>query len=464
MSGDGATRAIQVLAGAVSGRVIRPSEPEYDAARRVWNGMIDRKPLAVVRAAQVADVAPVIRLASQHGLALAVRGGGHNVAGNGTVDDGIVLDLGDLRRVEVDAVKGTVRVEPGVTLGDVDQATEPAGLVVPSGVVSGTGLVGLTLGGGFGWLTRPYGLTIDNLLSAEVVTADGSVHAASESDNPDLFWGLRGGGGNFGVVTSLTFRAQQLGPQVYAGNLFYGRAKWAEALAAYAEWTADLPDELTSIVSLLVPPPAWQLGDDRLLIIGFSWAAPHRPEVDKLIGRLRAAAAPDEEVIQPSRWVEWQSQADGLFPRGVRAYWKNVALDHLASDVIDAIVRHSESLPRGIAIDIHHMDGAFAGVPEEATAFPDRSARYWLNLYSFWADAPDDDDHIARIRALHADLAPHARPGQYVNFLGNEGIQTDARQQALAAYGPTKLARLIELKRRYDPQNLFRLNHNVPVD
>jgi FAD/FMN-containing dehydrogenase len=318
MSGDGATRAIQALAGAVSGRVIRPSEPEYDAARRVWNGMIDRKPLAVVRAAQVAEVAPVIRLASQHGLALAVRGAATTWPATALWMTASCSILETCDRVEVDAVKGTVSVEPGVTLGDVDQATEPAGLVVPSGVVSGTGLVGLTLGGGFGWLIRPYGLTIDNLLSAEVVTADGSVHAASESDNPDLFWGLRGGGGNFGVVTSLTFRAQQLGPQVYAGNLFYGRAKWAEALAAYAEWTADLPDELTSIVSLLVPPPAWELGDDRLLIIGFSWAAPHRPEVDELIERLRAAAAPDEEVIQPSRWVEWQSQADGLFSRGVR--------------------------------------------------------------------------------------------------------------------------------------------------
>ena len=264
--------AMKDLRELVGGEVIDQQAAGYDEARRVWNGMIDRRPLAVVRAASIADVAPVIGYVRQNGLALAVRGGGHNVAGNGTVDDGIVLDLGGLKGVAVDEGSATVTVEPGVTLGDLDRATESAGLIVPSGVVSGTGLVGLTLGGGFGWLTRAYGLTIDSMLAAEVITAAGDHFRASETENSELFWGLRGGGGNFGVVTSITYRAQRLGPQVYSGNLVYNRPNWRAALEGYARWTADLPDELTSIVTCIVPDPAWELGSEAVMLIGFTWA------------------------------------------------------------------------------------------------------------------------------------------------------------------------------------------------
>ncbi len=459
-----ADAALADLGRQIEGRIVTRDEPDYDGARRVWNGMIGRRPLAVVEAETVADVVPVVAFARQTGLPLAIRGGGHNVAGNGTVDDGIVLDLGRLKRVDVDEATNTVRVEPGVTLADVDRATEPAGLVVPIGVVSGTGMAGLTLGGGFGWLTRPFGLTIDSLLAAGVVTADGRTVVASADENPDLLWGLRGGGGNFGVVTSFTYRAYRLGPHVYAGNLIYRRQRWRDALRAYAGWSRDLPDALTSIISFLVPPPEWELGDDTLMIVGFTWADADEAAGAALVDHLRSAAAPDAEVVEPARWVDWQSQADGLFPRGSRAYWKNIGFDELSTATIEAIADHVGRLSAGSAADIHHMGGAFARVPEDATAFPDRSARYWLNIYGFWSEPAEDDARIAWTRSFHAAIEPHSRPGEYVNFLGNEGARANPRRLALQAYGPAKLERLVELKRRYDPTNLFRLNHNIPPD
>ncbi len=337
--------------------------------------MIDRRPVAIVQAATIDDVPPVIRIAVESGLRLAVRGGGHNVAGNGSVDGGIVLDLGALKAVKVDAAAGTVRVEPGATLGDMDRATEPHALAVPSGVISGTGVAGLTLGGGVGWLTRAYGLTADNLLAADVVTARGERLHASDSQNADLFWGLRGGGGNFGVVTSFTFRAYPLGPSVFGANLFYGRPAWPKALGAYAEWTRGLPDEMTSIVTFMVPPPDWELGNEVLMIIGATWSGSDHAEPEALIARLREAAPPDGEVVEPTSWTAWQSAADGLFPRGVRAYWKNASFDRLDDPIIDALVEHAGRLTkRGAAADIHHMEGAFGRVPEGGTPFPNRSS------------------------------------------------------------------------------------------
>lgn len=451
----------------IVGEVIDRTSPEYDTARAVWNGMIDRHPLAVVRAASTADVAPVIGFARDNNLPLAVRGGGHNVAGNGTVDDGLVLDLGALKEVTViqgglDGTGPTVEAAPGLNLGDLDRATESAGLIVPVGVVSGTGLFGLTLGGGFGWLTRAYGLTIDSVIAAEVITASGENLRASESENSDLFWGLRGGGGNFGVVTSVTYRAQPLGPQVYSGNLIYQRRNWASALAAYGRWTRELPDEITSIVSFLVPAPEWELGEDTVMLVGFTWAGADESQAESIVNQLRAAAKPDDESVQSARWVEWQSQADGLFPRGSRAYWKNVPFDTLGETEIGAIVAHVDRLAAGSAADIHHMGGAMARVPGAATAFPDRSARYWINIYGFWSDAAQDAERVSWTRSFHAALQPSARAGEYINFLGAEGSHADPRHLALTTYGHGKFERLVELKRTYDPTNLFRLNHNIP--
>ena len=446
----------------VDGAVIAPGDPEYDEARAVWNAMIDRRPAAVVRAADVGDVVSAIGAARDHGLDLAIRGGGHNVAGNGTVDDGIVLDLGDLDGVTVDPDTATVRVEGGATLADVDAATQPYGLAVPLGVVSGTGVAGLALGGGVGWLTRAHGLTADNLMSAEVVTADGERLTAGPDEHADLLWALRGGGGNFGVVTAFTFRAHRHGPEVFSGNLVYGQDRWPEAWAALERWTRDLPDEMTLITTTLTPPADMQMGDDPLLVAGFVWASPDRAAGEAVIGRLRELAPPDVEEIDDNRWVEWQSVLDELVPKGVRAYWRNASFDRLDDEVIDVLTRRGrEQTWTGTAFDVHHLGGAFGRVPEEATPFPNRSARFWINMYGFWDDAAVDADRVAFVRGMSGDVDRFATGGQYLNFQGHEADGHRAVDPR-TVFGRAKYGRLVEVKRRYDPGNLFHVNHNVP--
>jgi FAD/FMN-containing dehydrogenase len=456
---------IERLRGAVAGPVVGPGDAGFDDARRVWNGMIDRQPVAVVRAASVADIAPTIAAARESGLPLAVRGGGHNVAGNGTVDGGVVLDLGGLTDVVVDVAARTVTVAPGATLGDLDRATEPHGLAVPVGVVSGTGVAGLTLGGGVGWLTRPYGLSIDNLVSVDLITATGETVRASATEEPELFWGLSGGGGNFGVVASFTFRAYPLGPEVFAGTFIFGQERIPDVLRAWGDWCASQPpDAITTIATFIAPPPEFEMGDAPLMLLGWAWASEDRTAGEAAVEDLRRATRPDTEAVAPIAWTAWQSAADLLFPKGVRAYWKNTSFDRLDVATIEVIARRAgEQIWQGTAFDIHHMGGAFARVPEGATAFPDRSATYWLNIYGFWPDASDDPARIAFVRGFAADMEPHAAGGQYVNFLGHEG-ESDPRADALAVYGETKLERLIALKRRFDPDNVFRLNHNIPPD
>lgn len=443
------------------GEILAPTHPAYDEARRVWNGMIDRHPLLILRAAGAGDIAPAIAIAKETGLPLAIRGGGHNVAGNGSVDGGIVLDLGDLDRIEVDRDARLVHVGAGATLGEIDRATEPYGLAVPIGVVSGTGIAGLTLGGGVGWLTRPHGLTIDNLVSADVVLASGEQVRASEDEHPDLFWGLRGGGGNFGVVSSFTFRAHPLDPDVFAGTLIYERPKWSEALRSYAEWTADAPDAITTIVTFMVPPADWELGDAPLMFIGFAWAGSDRSEGEASVERLRIGCAPDIAVLDPTRWLAFQSAFDASLPKGVRAYWRNASFARIDGPMLDVLVEHAASQTSvGTAADLHHMGGAFGRVADDATAFPDRSAQGWLNIYGFWADASQDAANIAWVKGFSDATRPYALAAQYVNFLGHDETGTHAK--ALAVYGPKKLERLMAVKRRYDPENLFRINHNIP--
>jgi FAD/FMN-containing dehydrogenase len=449
------------LRAAVHGGVLASADADYDEARRVWNGMIDKHPRLIVQASGVDDVAPAIAFARETGLPLAIRGGGHNVAGNGTVDDGILLDLGRLNAVEVDPEARLVRVEAGATLGDIDRATEPYALAVPVGVVSGTGIAGLTLGGGVGWLTRRHGLTLDNLVSAEMVLATGELVRASDEEHPDLFWGLRGGGGNFGVVTSFTFRAHPLDPDVFAGTLIYERPRWSEALRSYVEWAADVPDEITTLITFMVPPADWELGDRALMFLGFAWAGADRAEGEAVIARLRAASSPDVAVLDPTRWLAFQSAFDAAMPKGVRAYWRNASFDRFDGPMVDTLVEHCGAQDWiGTAADLHHMGGAFGRVAEDATAFPNRAARFWLNIYGFWSDPAHDAARIAWVKEFSDAMRPHAMAGQYVNFLGHD--DADAHRKALAAYGPAKLERLMELKHRYDPANLFRINHNIP--
>lgn len=464
-SDSSVAEVVERLRGEIDGTVLTAQDPGYDEARSVWNGLIDRQPAAIVRAGSVRDAAPTIRVARELRVPLAIRGGGHNVAGNGTVDDGLVLDLGALDGVQVDVDARTVTIEPGATLADVDRATQAHGLAVPIGVISATGMAGLTLGGGVGWLTRAHGLTVDSLLAADVVTADGATVRASETDDHELLWGLRGGGGNFGVVTSFTYRAYPLGPEVVAGTFVYGVERWADAYRAFGTWTTGLPDEMTAIATTMVPPPEWEMGDDPLLLLGFASTSGDRAAGEALVAALREAAPPDAEVFEPTTWLAWQTAADGLFPKGVRAYWKNASFDRLDEDVIEVLIRRGrEQTWRGTGFDVHHMEGAYGRVPEEATPFPNRAARYWLNIYGYWSDRADDAARTAFVREFAADMGPFASGGTYVNFLGHEGPGTSGRAAALAVYGQAKLERLTALKRRLDPGNVFRLNHNIPPD
>ena len=454
--------ALQALRPRLAGSVIEPHDPLYDEARAVWNGMIDVRPRALVRAGSVGDIDHVLRTARTTGLPLAIRGGGHNIAGHGTVQGGLVLDLGQLRGVEVDVAQRLVTVEPGATLADVDRATAQHGLVVPLGVISATGVAGLTLGGGVGWLTRSCGLSLDVLDSAEVITAAGEHLHASEEQNADLFWGLRGGGGNFGVVSSFTFRARHLPTAVLGGNFFYRPAHWKGALAAFDQWTQDVPDEMNSIVTFLVLPPDMGMGDEPWLIIGFAWVAENQQAGLELIGQLRNAAPPDQEEVGPTAWVDWQSAMDSLFPKGSRGYWKNISFSRMDDSAIDVLVGFaSEVTWSGTGIDIHHMEGALARVPEAETAFPNRSSKYWLNIYGFWQDPADDERLSAFARKAHGLMQPFGGHGQYVNFLGVETGQ-NAVDAARQAYGPETYDRLVALKNRFDPDNLFRINHNIP--
>ncbi|MEO6504497.1 MAG: FAD-binding oxidoreductase [Terrimesophilobacter sp.] len=456
------------LAERIGGELVVPGDAGYDDARHVWNAMIDKYPAVVVRAKTTADVAPSLAFARKHRLPVAVRGGGHSIAGHGTVDDGLVLDLSACRDVVVDAERHTVTVAAGATLHDLDTATAAHGLAVPVGVVSVTGIAGLTLGGGFGWLTRAHGLTIDSLLSADLVTATGlSVHA-SQSENPDLLWALKGGGGNFGVVTSFTFRAHPLPAAVLTGNLIYLQSHWATALPAYADWTSTLPDEMTSIVTAMTPPPNLELGTRPVIFIGFAWSGLNQQAGQVCLDALTAAAPPDIADISPAPWPAWQSAGDSAFPSGVRAYMKNTGLGRLDDTAIATIIQFAaEQTWEGTAFNIHHMGGGFRRAGEASTAFPDRHSPYWLSIAGVWSDPADDGHHIGFVRRLASAMEPFSTGTQYLNFMAADAdnpTHSGAPAAASPVYGAEKLGKLRSLKLTWDPENVFRLNRNIPPE
>lgn len=454
-------QAMLQLRNEISGTIIEPEDPTYDEARAVWNGMIDIRPRVIIRAGSLSDIATVLRVAQETGLPLAVRGGGHNVAGHGTVADGIVLDLGQLNHVDVNPETRLVTVQAGATLADVDQATSEYGLVIPLGVISGTGVAGLTLGGGLGWNTRAYGLSIDNLVSVDLITANGEHLHVSDDEHPELFWGIRGCGGNFGVVTSLTFRAARLPERIVGGSIFYNPQKWRSTLRAFEQWSRNVPDELNVIISTLVLPPEYGAGDTPWMVIGYNWSGDDPDACQATLERLREAAPPDLEKPSPPAWAERQRTLDVIFPKGSRGYWKNLAFDRLDEDVIDVLVDVGSRIQwPGTGFDIYLLGGAFGRVPEEATAFPNRSTRFWLNIYGTWQDPADDDRVIAFVRESHAMMQPFAAQGEYVNFLAAAELDR-AAETTRRAYGDKKYERLVALKDQYDPHNLFRLNHNV---
>ena len=450
--------ALKEFKASLRGALIVPEDDGYDDARTVWNGMIDKRPGLIVGCAGVADVISAVRFAREHELLVSVRGGGHNVAGSALCDGGMVIDLSRMRGVHVDPVQRTARAEPGVTLADLDHETQAFGFAVPAGIVSTTGIAGLTLGGGFGWLTRKHGLTCDNLLSADVVTADGQMVTASQEENADLFWGIRGGGGNFGIVTSFEYRMQAVGPTVLAGLVVHPMAKAPELLRFFRDFVADAPDELTAIPVLRLAPPAPFLPEHvhgkPIAAVFVCYSGPVE-EGERVLRPLREFGPPLAEVIAPKPFTAHQAMLDPMQPPGRSYYWKSDDLPGLSDGAIDTVAANSEAItsPHTI-VALFQLGGATSRVAEDATAYSHRSAEYALNCNASWVDG-EPERHILWARDFSSAMQPFSS-GVYVNFLGDEG-----EERARAAYGGEKYDRLVALKNRYDHTNFFRVNQNI---
>jgi FAD/FMN-containing dehydrogenase len=456
------TASLAALRDPVEGDVIAPGDADYREAREIWNATIDREPAAIVRPRNADDVAKAIDFARGHDLSLAVRGGGHNVAGNATVDDGLVIDFGDMRAVEVDAAGRTIRVEAGALLSDLDSAAAEHGLLVPGGIVSTTGVAGLTLGGGFGWVSRKLGLTIDSLRSAELITADGESITASEQSHPDLFWGIRGGGGNFGVVTSFEFQAHDLGPEFLCGLIVHPIESGRQFLQHHREMASTAPDELSAWAVARLAPPLPFLPEEvhgRPVVVLALLHAGDPDEGEALIAeRYEGFGEPYGKNIGVMPYPAWQQGFDALNAAGDRNYWKSHNLAELSDPVIDAVLAAVEHLPSPHAeVLIAHLGGAISRVGTDRTAYAHRDAEFVVNVHGHWTDPADDEAGVAWARGLFDAIAPHATGGTYVNFLSDEGPE-----RVQDAYPPAVWSRLVEVKRRYDPDNVFRLNHNIP--
>ena len=449
------------LAEQVRGELVLPGHPDYDAARRVWNGMFDRRPAAIARVQGAVDVVAVVNHAREAGLELAVRGGGHSSAGYSTVDGGLVLDLSRMRGVRVDPLALVAHAQAGALWGDVDRETQAHGLAVPGGQISHTGIAGLTLGGGIGWLSRKHGLTIDNLLSVDLVTADGRLVRASSTEHPDLFWGLRGGSGNFGVVVSFEYRLHEVGPLVLGGPILYELDDAAAALRNARDVIADAPDDVSlwlvlTHVSSALPVPEELHGTPVLAVVPFCTDLERGPA---LLEPLTSFGSPLGRFHGPMPYAVLQSALDGVDPHGHRYWERGDYLAGLPDDAIDALVTGARTISSPLSeILLFPMGGAVARVPSEATAFGDRSAPWAVWIASQWTDPDEDDLHRDWTRGFSETLAPWTTGAVYVNAIG--GDVTDARKAA-AYGGPAKLERLRELKRAWDPENLFHLNANV---
>lgn len=431
------------------GDVLRAGDAGYDSARAVFNAMIDRRPLAILRCRDAADVARGIGFAREHDLALSVRGGGHNVAGSAVCDGGLMLDLSPMKDLHVDPRARTARAGAGLLLGELDRGTQPHGLATPLGVMSGTGIAGLTLGGGLGWLNGRYGLACDNLIGAEVVTAAGEVLHVSEQEHPDLLWGLRGGGGNLGVVTSLRYRLHPV-RRVLAGALTYPWARARDALRFHDEFVGAAPDELSTAVSLAHGPDG-----EPVASVVLCWCG-EPADGERVLQPLRAFGRPAVDDIGLVEFADLQCAPDAGFPTGRQHYWKSGYLRRLTDDALDTLLGLVDGMPSAASgIGLQGLRGVAARVAPDATAFPHRGARDDFLILAQWPDEADSPRNITWAREAFDAMRPHLEDSVYVNNLGVEGAD-----RVRAAYG-SNYPRLAELKRRYDPSNVFRLNQNV---
>jgi FAD/FMN-containing dehydrogenase len=450
---------IERLGASQLDRVLLPGAPGYDEARTIWNAMIDRRPGLIIRCGSTADVVEGVRLAQEHDLILAVRGGGHNIAGNAVNDGGLMLDLSPMKSIQVDQGKRTARVGPGATLAEFDREAQAFGLATPVGVNSTTGIAGLTLGGGFGWLSRRLGLTIDNLLSAEVVLASGEVVQTSATQNPDLFWGIRGGGGNFGIVTSFEFQLHQIGPEVLSGLIVHPLAAAKDVLRFYREFLPTTPEEFACWFVMRKAPPLPFLAPEwhgkEILALAVCYSGPIA-EGEKIAAPLRKFGKPVADVIAPNPFTAWQAILDPLLTPGLRNYWKSHYFKEVSDGLIDVLIEYAGKIPDpNTEIAFAQLGGAINRVPADATAYAARDAQFTINVHGRWQDAAKDAECIGWARDLFRAAAPFASSGAYVNFLTQE-----EGDRVSAAYG-RNYDRLVKLKNKYDPRNLFRLNQNI---
>ncbi len=442
--------AIDRFSQQLRGKLVRPDDAGYDEARRVWNGMIDKRPAMIAECAGTADVVAAVNFARDNGLAVAVRGGGHNVAGHATCDDGIVVDLSPMKNVTVDTGKRTALAEGGATWHDYDAATQAHGLASPGGAISSTGIAGLTLGGGFGWISRSYGLACDNLISAEVVTANGDVLTASTEQNTDLFWAIRGGGGNFGVVTRFEYRLREVG-ELYAGMLLYPRDMATEFMRVWADWTAGAPDEVSSMAAFLHTP-------DGVPVIGaFVVYNGSKDEGERVVAPLRSLGSPALDDINLKPYTDVQQALDDGFPRGMRNYWKATYLADVGEVCQNILIEHASNAPTPVSVvGLEHMlGGAVARVGADENAFGNRDAIYNLLILGRTDDAAGDGAMREWVRGLWKAVEPYSTGGVYVNYMSS-----DEADRVGEAFGANH-ERLAKIKNLYDPENVFRLNQNI---
>ena len=453
------TEKIEGLKTKMRGQVVLPEDGNYDEVRQIWNGMVDRHPAIIVQCADSDDVTRTISLARENGLEISIRGAGHNIAGNAMCDHGVTIDLSTMTNVRVDAEKRRAYVEPGATLADFDRVAQAQGLATPVGINSTTGIAGLTLGGGFGWLTRKYGMTVDNLVSAEVVTAEGNKLRASENEHPDLFWAIRGGGGNFGVITEFEFELHPVGPEILAGLIVFPFNQAKQVLAKYRKFVESAPEELNVWVVLRQAPPLPFLPENvhgQEVVIMPVFYAGDIAEGEKLIKPLRSFGDAYGENIGVKSYVEWQQAFDPLLTPGARNYWKTHNFTELSDRALDTLIKFAGKLPTSqCEIFIGLIAGASNRVPPDAMAYFHRDAKFVLNVHGRWDDAAQDRSCIAWAREFFQASAPYASAGAYVNFMTEE-----EGDRVVAVYG-SNYERLVQIKNQYDPENIFHLNQNI---
>jgi FAD/FMN-containing dehydrogenase len=460
-SSDATTKAFEALRGPLQGALCLPGEPGYEQARTVWNAMIDRYPAAVVRAASANDVRLAVDAAREAGVAISVRGGGHNIAGDAVCDGGLMLDLSPMKGVRIEPDTRVAHVEPGAILAEFDREAQAFGLATPLGINSTTGVAGLTLGGGFGWLSRKHGLTVDNLISADVVLASGELVRTRADQNADLFWAIRGGGGNFGVITSFEYRLHPIGPEVLAGLVVHPASNARQVLHGYRSAVKNAPDDVACWAVMRKAPPLPFLPPEvhgqEVLVLAMCYAGRPGEEGLRALAPLRSLGRPIADVVGPMPYVGWQQAFDPLLTPGRRNYWKSHDLLDLGDGAIEVLLAHLGGLPSPeCEIFIAHLGGAVNRVSPTATAYPHRDVEFVVNVHTRWSDATQDQACIGWARALFDRLAPHATGGVYVNFMPGD----EAQRVSHGAYG-RNYERLAHLKARYDPSNLFRRNRNI---